>query len=206
MPDGALTLYGPDNRPLHRIRVENEDSMTEVCRSFSYKLNAQTYGGAQYESRDFFCSEKTMCRKSEEEDASLAIFSFCKRQVLRDVRDYIEEIQERRKDNGQARISAPKQEKEEKPAKQVPGKPLQGSVDHMWSLMTTPKASIEILEKLKASLVKMLGEVDGDRTYQSKLFTYGVDSVAEFKRPQDARNCAKDLLEIIQAHPATQAA
>ena len=69
-----------------------DDPMTEVCRSFSYKLNPEHYGGQRYEGRDFFCSQKTTCRKSEEDDASLAIFAFCKAQVLRDVREYVAEI------------------------------------------------------------------------------------------------------------------
>lgn len=92
--DGAIGLYGPDNRLL--VAVPEDEPMTEVCRSFSYKLQAEQYGGAKYESRDFFCSQKTMCRKSQEDEASLAIFAFCKAQVLRDVREYISEIHARK--------------------------------------------------------------------------------------------------------------
>ena len=55
----------------------------EIARSFSYKLNV-----GNYESRDFFCSQKSECAIEESEEVSSALYGFCRSQVLNDVRQY----------------------------------------------------------------------------------------------------------------------
>lgn len=54
--------------------------LVEVARSYSYKLNV-----GNYESRDFFCSQKAECRLSEAEEVSERLFKFCRAQVMRAV-------------------------------------------------------------------------------------------------------------------------
>jgi len=55
----------------------------EIVRSFTYKLNV-----GDYESRDFFCSQKSECRIEDAEDISLRLYRFCKEQVMRSVMEY----------------------------------------------------------------------------------------------------------------------
>jgi hypothetical protein len=61
-------------------------SLVEVARSFSYKLNC-----GNYESRDFFCSQKAECKAEDVESTSEALHKFCKEQVLKAVRSYVAE-------------------------------------------------------------------------------------------------------------------
>jgi hypothetical protein len=55
----------------------------EVVRSFSYKLNT-----GNYESRDFFCSQKCQCTIETADDVSERLYAFCRSQVLKDVQQY----------------------------------------------------------------------------------------------------------------------
>ena len=55
----------------------------EVSRSFSYKLNV-----GNYESRDFFCSQKATCTPEDAAAVSEELFTFCRTQVQKDVTDY----------------------------------------------------------------------------------------------------------------------
>lgn len=57
--------------------------LVEVARSFSYKLNA-----GNYESRDFFCSQKAECRAEDAEETSDKLYAFCKAQVMKDVKEF----------------------------------------------------------------------------------------------------------------------
>ena len=59
----------------------------EVARSFSYKLNC-----GNYESRDFFGSQKAECNAEDAEMTSEAIHGFCKSEVMKSVRSYIAEL------------------------------------------------------------------------------------------------------------------
>jgi len=59
----------------------------EVARSFSYKLNC-----GNYESRDFFCSQKAECNAEDAEITAEALQQFCKRMVLQSVREYQAEL------------------------------------------------------------------------------------------------------------------
>lgn len=60
---------------------------TEVCRSFAYKLNA-----GNYESRDFFCSQKAKCTLEDAAEVSAALYQFCRSQVLAAVKEYIADM------------------------------------------------------------------------------------------------------------------
>lgn len=57
--------------------------MTEITRSFTYRLNV-----GNYESRDFFCSQKAQCPLADAETVSDQLYQFCKSQVLKAVKDY----------------------------------------------------------------------------------------------------------------------
>lgn len=57
--------------------------MIEITRSFSFKLNM-----GNYESRDFFCSQKSECRMDEADRVADALHAFCKSQVLKSVNEY----------------------------------------------------------------------------------------------------------------------
>jgi len=54
--------------------------LVEVARSFSYKLNC-----GNYESRDFFCSQKAECKAEDVERISGLLHQFCKQEVMRAV-------------------------------------------------------------------------------------------------------------------------
>jgi hypothetical protein len=56
----------------------------EIVRSFSYKLNA-----GNYESRDFFCSQKQECEEEEASATAKRLFDFCAKTVMGDVRRYL---------------------------------------------------------------------------------------------------------------------
>jgi hypothetical protein len=60
----------------------------EVVRSFSWKLNV-----GNYESRDFFCSQKAECPASEAAEVSEHLHAFCKSQVLKALNQYLKEAE-----------------------------------------------------------------------------------------------------------------
>lgn len=62
---------------------EGAPRIVEVVRSFSYNMSLQHYGGPQYESVSLFCSQKSTCYEHEREDLSLALYSFCRLEVLK---------------------------------------------------------------------------------------------------------------------------
>ncbi len=86
MSDHALILR-PESKPVIRV---------EIARSFSYKLNVANHGGAQYESRDFFCSQKAECSIEDQIEVSAALFAFCRTEVLRSVKEYIASMRHQR--------------------------------------------------------------------------------------------------------------
>lgn len=63
----------------------------EVARSFSYKLNV-----GNYESRDFFCSQKIECDATEAEALSEQVHEFCLKQVRMAVGAYMKAREEQR--------------------------------------------------------------------------------------------------------------
>ena len=66
--------------------------LTEVARSWSYKLQLERHGGPRYESRDFFCSQKSECTFEDADTVAKALHAFCKRMVMDDVREYIRQV------------------------------------------------------------------------------------------------------------------
>jgi hypothetical protein len=56
----------------------------QITRSFSYKLNV-----GNYESREFFCSQKAWCDALDADRISEALYHFCKKQTMTAVRDYL---------------------------------------------------------------------------------------------------------------------
>ena len=63
----------------------------EVARSFAYKMNC-----GNYESRDFFCSQKAECRMEDAEKVSGALYAFCKSQVMKAVAEMQAELSTRK--------------------------------------------------------------------------------------------------------------
>lgn len=66
-----------------RKRTAHRPLMIEIARSFSFKLNM-----GNYESRDFFCSQKAECRMDEADRVADQLHQFCKAQVLKAVNEY----------------------------------------------------------------------------------------------------------------------
>lgn len=77
---------------------------TEVCRSFSYKLNLAQHGGNQYESADFFASRKMECSIEAAEWVSQQIYEECVAEVRQAVKLFIEELQ-RKKRPGRSEVA-----------------------------------------------------------------------------------------------------
>ena len=65
--------------------MENKQ-LVEIARSFSYKLNC-----GNYESRDFFCSQKAEVPYEEAVKTSEALYLFCKNEVMKSVNKYIKD-------------------------------------------------------------------------------------------------------------------
>ena len=63
----------------------------EVARSFSFKLNL-----GNYQSADFFCSEKAECAAEDAEATAEALYSFCRKQVMKAVNEM--QVEQARKD------------------------------------------------------------------------------------------------------------
>ena len=61
--------------------------LAEVARSFSYKLNT-----GNYQSQDFFCSQKAQCELRDAEAISAKLYAFCKSQVTEAVRTAEKEL------------------------------------------------------------------------------------------------------------------
>lgn len=81
MQNGALVIKKP-------ARISGE---VEIVRSFSYKLNA-----GNYESRDFFASQKATCPIEDAEQVSEMLYEFCKAQVLSNVKCYLRDMEAQR--------------------------------------------------------------------------------------------------------------
>jgi hypothetical protein len=64
----------------------------EIVRSYSYKLQCEAHGGAKYESRDFFASQKAECYPHQAAEVSSKLHAFCKAEVLAAVRQEIAAI------------------------------------------------------------------------------------------------------------------
>ena len=63
--------------------IGKKEKLVEVCRSFAYKLNC-----GNYESRDFFCSQKAEVPEAEAVKTSEALYEFVKSEVIKSVNKY----------------------------------------------------------------------------------------------------------------------
>jgi gas vesicle protein len=63
-----------------------ETKIVEIARVFSFKLNV-----GNFESRDFFCSQKAECEEKDAVKTSEALYLFCKTEVMKSVNKFIEE-------------------------------------------------------------------------------------------------------------------
>jgi len=96
MRDEALIIGGSKGRLVRTVQVEQPIvERVEIARSFSYKLSCQHYGGEQYESIDFFCSQKSECAAEDAAEVSEALYQFCKAEVRRAVKEAIAELRNR---------------------------------------------------------------------------------------------------------------
>ena len=68
------------------MKKSNEIKLVEIARSFSVKCNL-----GNYESADFFCSQKMEVPENEAKRASAMLFEFCKEEVLNSAGQFIEE-------------------------------------------------------------------------------------------------------------------
>ena len=60
-----------------------KEKLVEIARSFSFKLNV-----GNYESRDFFCSQKAECEEKNAEAVSEKLYDFCRNEVMKSVATY----------------------------------------------------------------------------------------------------------------------
>ncbi len=73
---GAILIEGPaPERP-------KPSGLVEVVRSVSFKLNL-----GNYQSMDFFCSQKAQCESSDADSVSADLYEWCFDQVMESVRD-----------------------------------------------------------------------------------------------------------------------
>lgn len=73
-------LLGPDGRPV--TGAQPTTKVVEVVRSVSFKLNL-----GNYQSMDFFCSQKAQCQADEVDTVSADLYDWCYDQVMESVRD-----------------------------------------------------------------------------------------------------------------------
>jgi len=73
------------------IIKEFRKKFVEVARSFSFKLNV-----GNFESRDFFCSQKAEVKEEQAEEISEKLYQFCKNGVMKSVNAYLKEIEEKK--------------------------------------------------------------------------------------------------------------
>lgn len=83
-PKPAKVVKPGTLKPAVRRRVSPR---TEIVRSFSFKLNT-----GNYQSVDFFCSQKSECSLDDAADVGVALYEFCKAQVMQSVAEYRKEL------------------------------------------------------------------------------------------------------------------
>ena len=73
-------LLGPDGRTV--TGAVPSSKVVEVVRSVAFKLNL-----GNYQSMDFFCSQKAQCQADEVDTVSADLYDWCYDQVMDSVRD-----------------------------------------------------------------------------------------------------------------------
>ena len=74
-------ILGPDNKPLSG-EPEASERHVEIVRSVSFKLNL-----GNYQSMDFFCSQKAQCAPDEADSVSASLYEWCYDQVMDSVKE-----------------------------------------------------------------------------------------------------------------------
>jgi hypothetical protein len=93
-------LLGPDGKPVAEPdKPVPGTGIVSITRSFSMKLNL-----GNYESCDFFASQRAECSPDMADEVSRDLDEFCKDQVLEAIRDFKE--RRARKEQERARKSA----------------------------------------------------------------------------------------------------
>jgi len=64
-------------------KKEESSGLVEVARSFAFKLNC-----GNYQSADFFCSQKAECLAEDVEATSARLYAFCRSEVAKAVQQY----------------------------------------------------------------------------------------------------------------------
>lgn len=72
---------------------KQKNKLIEIVRSFSLKKNL-----GNYESADFFCSQKIECKENKAETKSEAVYEFCKQEVIKSANSYIELLRKAKED------------------------------------------------------------------------------------------------------------
>lgn len=75
-------ILGPDARPLAGEPQAQTARQVEIVRSVSFKLNL-----GNYQSMDFFCSQKAQCDPDQVDEVSTSLYDWCYEQVMDSVRD-----------------------------------------------------------------------------------------------------------------------
>jgi len=87
-------LLDASGRPVDG-RVSESGRQVEIVRSVSFKLNL-----GNYQSMDFFCSQKAQCAPDEAEQVSTDLYEWCYDQVMASVRDV--KVKQERKEAARA--------------------------------------------------------------------------------------------------------
>ncbi len=66
-------------------REPNPDALMDVCRSFSYHMNLEHYGGLKYEHLDFFASRKMEVAYRDRHWLSEMLYQECVAEVMQAV-------------------------------------------------------------------------------------------------------------------------
>ena len=75
-------ILGPDGCAIGGGEPAQTGRQVEILRSVSFKLNL-----GNYQSMDFFCSQKAQCDESEAEAVSADLYEWCYDQVIASVKD-----------------------------------------------------------------------------------------------------------------------
>lgn len=76
-------ILGSDGRPVFGASSEAQPArQVEIVRSVSFKLNL-----GNYQSMDFFCSQKAACQPEEADSVSADLYEWCYDQVMGSVKE-----------------------------------------------------------------------------------------------------------------------
>lgn len=92
-----VILFDADGKPL--VTDPHGPGNAEVVRSVSFKLNL-----GNYQSMDFFCSQKAQCAADETDQVSTDLYDWCYDQVMASVKDVKDK--QAKKEAAQARRNA----------------------------------------------------------------------------------------------------